>query len=229
MSDARSALMGKIQVTIDGHAINIDPAMVDDDVELDQAADVQSNKELIDQQRLEQAGLRTDTIEHGLEEAKRKAKSQAVRDEIAIELDTIKAERAKHDYEEQQKSEAQKRSEQLAKQARYRADQVIQTGKDLWGGLSRVATPGTIFLPVALLLIFWLLLLPVNGHTRIEWLWLALTGNAHIKGENADNIGEFGSAVIPINPAIVGGGASGNYAAGYNNGGYSFTGPVTDV
>ena len=80
----------------------------------------------------------------------------------------------------------------------------------------------------ALTYIFWLLLLPVNGHTRIEWLWLALTGNAHIKGENADNIGEFGHPTIQTNPNNFGAGASGNFGVIYG-GGYSFTGPVTDV
>ena len=231
MSDARSALMGKIQATIDGHAINIDPAMVDDDVELDQAADVQSNTELIDQQRLEQARLRTETIQHGLEEAKRKASSQAVKDELATEIATIKAEKIKAEQEKEEPTLASGIggiAQGIGDRARYSANRVIDTGRDVWDGFSRVATPGTIFLPVAILLIFWLLLLPVNGHTRIEWLWLALTGNAHIKGENANNIGDFNTPSIPVNPAIVGSGASGNFGASYS-GGYSFTGPSVEL
>lgn len=48
--------------------------------------------------------------------------------------------------------------------------------------LEGVPIPGGIGLPLAILFALFLLLLPVNGHTRIMWLWLAVTGQAQIGG-----------------------------------------------
>lgn len=47
--------------------------------------------------------------------------------------------------------------------------------------LGSLPTPGSLILPLAILLVFFFLLLPVNGHTRLVWLWLVLTGNAEIQ------------------------------------------------
>lgn len=52
--------------------------------------------------------------------------------------------------------------------------------------LESLPTPGNILLPLGILLILFMVLLPVNGHTRLMWLWLALTNNAQI-----------GNALIP--------------------------------
>lgn len=46
--------------------------------------------------------------------------------------------------------------------------------------LEALPQPGSIALPLTILLTFFFLLLPVNGHTRAVWLWLALTGNADV-------------------------------------------------
>lgn len=46
--------------------------------------------------------------------------------------------------------------------------------------IESLPTPGGILLPLGVLFIFFMLLLPVNGHTRLMWLWLAVTGNAEI-------------------------------------------------
>lgn len=65
-------------------------------------------------------------------------------------------------------------------------------------------TPGSLVLPLVVLLIFFFLLLPVNGHTRLVWIWLTLTGNAEIQqsgsSSNIDTTNNFGD------------GASGNFA-----------------
>ena len=50
------------------------------------------------------------------------------------------------------------------------------------GWLEARPTPGGIGVPLAILLFFFFLLLPVNGHTRLMWLWLTLTGNAELGG-----------------------------------------------
>lgn len=41
-------------------------------------------------------------------------------------------------------------------------------------------TPGGLLTPLVILFILFMILLPVNGHTRLMWLWLAITGNAEI-------------------------------------------------
>lgn len=44
--------------------------------------------------------------------------------------------------------------------------------------LENIPTPGSIALPLILLLVFFFLLIPVNGHTRFTWLWLVVSGDA---------------------------------------------------
>jgi len=225
MSGARAAAMGKIQAIIDGHTFTIEnPDLIDEDLQLDNAASVQSNKDLLEEQRLLQAKLKTEADIQRLEEARRKASSQAVKDDLDAEVKLIKAERLRAEQEEKEELEnstpsdlaKDKISESLAA-ARDQVDKTVQrvhgVGKEAWDGLSNVATPGSIFLPVSILIIFFLLLLPVNGHTRIEWLWLALTGNAHLSGEKSGGSADF-------NDGTQGGGA--DFGLVYTP---SFTGP----
>jgi hypothetical protein len=46
--------------------------------------------------------------------------------------------------------------------------------------LESLPTPGSLVLPLSVLLVFFFLLIPVNGHTRFTWLWLVLAGDASI-------------------------------------------------
>lgn len=46
--------------------------------------------------------------------------------------------------------------------------------------LGSIPTPGGLALPISILLFFFFLLVPVNGHTRLTWLWLVLSGNASV-------------------------------------------------
>ena len=59
--------------------------------------------------------------------------------------------------------------------------------------LERLPTPGSLVLPLVILLVFFFLLLPVNGHTRFVWIWLVLTGNADIGGNGNSNGGSSGN------------------------------------
>lgn len=54
--------------------------------------------------------------------------------------------------------------------------------------LGNLPQPGSIVLPLVVLIVFFLLLLPVNGHTRFVWLWMVLSGNAVI-GQSSPNSG----------------------------------------
>ncbi len=84
------------------------------------------------------------------------------------------------------------------------ANNVVDKTGQVWRGataqLGRIPTPGSIILPLIALLVFFFMLIPVNGHTRFVWLWLVLTGNADITGGGAS--GNFGN---------TNGGASGDF------------------
>jgi hypothetical protein len=96
----------------------------------------------------------------------------------------------------------------------------VNTAKNIVHGanvrLGSIPTPGGITLPLVILLVFFFLLIPVNGHTRLTWLWLALSGNAAINptGAGAESSGAAspgagdtagatgpGPVTIPNNPA----------------------------
>jgi hypothetical protein len=67
--------------------------------------------------------------------------------------------------------------------------------------LGNLPQPGSIVLPLVVLIVFFLLLIPVNGHTRFVWLWMVLSGNATI-GQSSPNGsggsgGSGGSASTP--------------------------------
>jgi hypothetical protein len=46
--------------------------------------------------------------------------------------------------------------------------------------LETVSIPGGVWLPFSILMLLFIVLLPVNGHTRLGWLWKTITGNARI-------------------------------------------------
>lgn len=71
--------------------------------------------------------------------------------------------------------------------------------------LAGIPTPGGITLPLVILLVFFFMLVPVNGHTRMTWLWLVLSGNAMISGGTLGESG--GAAAAPTSGDSVGGAA----------------------
>lgn len=113
--------------------------------------------------------------------------------------------------QDQQKAEKDlelSRSEQL--QAAMAADQAKkdafeQQAQTTVGAVKRIGTgagvrlasiplPGGLTLPLVILFVFFALLIPVNGHTRLTWLWLVLTNNASIGvttgTEQSGNVGQ---------------------------------------
>src|SRR5260370_1503041 len=56
--------------------------------------------------------------------------------------------------------------------------QVLNSTKN---GLSGVKMPGGLTFPLLTLIVLFMLLVRVNGHTRLGWLWLVVTGDAAIE------------------------------------------------
>lgn len=191
MSSKRAEAMSKMQASIDGYSFNISQEdlnrLADEDVQLDEAASMQSNKDLVEAERLKQAELKTEADIERLKAAKQKASSDAVKAEYDEEMKRIQLAKQQKQQEEKELS-ASKLAGHAIEQTRTAYQRVQDVTGEAWDSLGRVSTPGSIFLPIAVLLILFLLLLPVNGHTRIEWLWLALVGDAHLSGE-VDNSG----------------------------------------
>lgn len=63
--------------------------------------------------------------------------------------------------------------------------------------LEKLPDPGGIIFPLMILLLFFLILIPINGHTRLTWIWLVLTGNAQI-GQ-----GSGGGSTQPVDQPIA--------------------------
>lgn len=97
---------------------------------------------------------------------------------------------AQREEEKQQKAvlSEQERLEQARLQQETRvqglASSALQQAGNIWRNtkvrLGDIPQPGSILLPLAILLLGFFILIPVNGHSRLVWLWLTLSGNAHI-------------------------------------------------
>lgn len=74
---------------------------------------------------------------------------------------------------------------------------IQKIGRNTGVTIERLPSPGSVMLPLLVLLVFMFLLLPVNGHTRLVWLWLVVTKNASTGGAAmgaATLLTEFGQA-----------------------------------
>ena len=119
------------------------------------------------------------------------------------------------DAQRQAESDLQRQAERIQAQQQAQEDALVRSANatinalgGTWRGaaltLEGIPTPGSLFLPLMVLLIFFLLLLPVNGHTRLVWLWLTLTGNAQIQqsaGGGGDTSGTSTTTATTSAPA----------------------------
>lgn len=90
--------------------------------------------------------------------------------------DLLGKENAERLREEQRKEEERRRTllgivENVAGNAR-------ESGGKVASRLAGLPTPGSLWFPLVLLLIFFFILITYNGHTRLVWAWLVLTNNA---------------------------------------------------
>lgn len=74
-----------------------------------------------------------------------------------------------------------------------------------WGArtnrhLAALPTPGDVWTPIILLLFTFLVLIPVNGFSRMQWLWMVLLSDAYISmaSVGAENLNPSTPAPTPI-------------------------------
>ena len=85
------------------------------------------------------------------------------------------------------------------------AGSVLNRGKL---ALGNIPIPGDILLPLFILLLFFFALIPINGNTRLKWLWLAITGNASISasggtpGAASNAASPFPALSLPALPSL---------------------------
>lgn len=105
-------------------------------------------------------------------------KEQIQLDQAAANRDraVLSKEREQLKLEQEQKSALEERTDQAA----AKMQQVVNYSKFR---LEAIPMPGGLFLPIALLFVFFLALLPIAGHTRLSWLWQVVTGNAALSQE----------------------------------------------
>jgi hypothetical protein len=138
----------------------------------------------------------------------------------AARQDRLDAESKQNDIIARQEQDLQRQQEE----ERAREDLFTKTASDTTTAIGnivkgtgvqieRLPQPGSLVTPLVILLVFFFLLLPVNGHTRFVWIWLTLTGNAEI-GDNNSNVSGSSGNFATTPPASSGGqiAGSGNFA-----------------
>lgn len=95
--------------------------------------------------------------------------------------------------QEQQQQTVQQRLERQRLRFALQAGQVGRSTSNFLAGSNRnlgsIPTPGGIWTPFWILIGLYLILIPVNGHTRLNWFWLALIGSAQIDAALTTNVG----------------------------------------
>lgn len=105
------------------------------------------------------------------------------------EIEKIQEEENKSEEEQEEKPELEPASIQVVKQTAQNEVAFLKgLGQNALKALSAARRPGGLFLPIALLLLFFLVLIPINGYSRLAWLWLVLLGDASITGESTSII-----------------------------------------
>jgi Fe2+ transport system protein B len=178
---------------IDQQTVLLSPAgqPIEDQPTQIQAASRLSTSEKIEQEKLKHLQLKTAREIERLERAKEKAKSDAVKQKLQAEIEAAKARKEAEEKARREQSETAKTigtvaavgsqvGSSFSQAASNTVDRVQQTVDNVAGTLETISTPGSIFLPIAILLIFFFLILPVNGFTRAQWLWMSLIGDAQI-------------------------------------------------
>jgi hypothetical protein len=118
---------------------------------------------------------------------------QRQRAQIGRDRDALKLQQEQTAISDEQKSVLEEQTDLAA----AKMQQVVNYGKFRIEG---IPMPGGLFLPIALLFIFFLALLPIGGQTRLQWLWAVISGNAALN-QAEDPTGDFpktGGPPLPL-------------------------------
>lgn len=151
----------------------------------------------IESEKLKQLQLKTQRDIIKLEEAKRAAHSKSVKMQLDSEIEATKIRLEKQKREESEQAKTVGAIKNVAEiggtvynDAKNNIDnigaKIGQTSHAVTSTLESIAVPGSIWLPITILLLFFFLLLPINGKTRAEWLINVIMGNAVISSSKAE-------------------------------------------
>jgi hypothetical protein len=170
-------------------------------------------EEQAEQVRLERSRMRADKL-HAQQQDKQVRAEIRQSDKLYREQQGAEEKRSKG-VEALQKQQA--RSAQLAQQKALKAAQhsglpgplglvadaaagpyevAKESASDVAATLEKASTPGSILLPVLIVIILFLLVIPVNGYPRLAWLWFVITGNASLTGTGGG--ASIQSSVAPL-------------------------------
>lgn len=218
MSDARELNMAKIAANV-AELDQTSPNVPELD-QTNQATD-QTTKELSTQRQITR-----------LEKALEIAKSKQVKEKLKEEIQLAKIRKEEEEKRKQETLETIQKTQQGIGIAANVASGITGTASNIAGKtvelttsatdtLSTISAPGSIFLPISILLLFFFLILPVKGMTRAQWLFLAITGQAKIMSSLSHPQEKGGSGDItqqetqPSNGVFSGYRVSGNYSNMY--------------
>lgn len=130
------------------------------------------------------------------------------REQMQIAAQDEKLALEENQRQEQERLQAERKLEEQEQLRQSQLEQawasIRQNIGKVWDGtktqLESLPTPGSLLFPLIILLVFFLLLIPVNGHTRLVWIWLVLTGNAEISGSNPNLGGIASGSFADITP-----------------------------
>ena len=159
---------------------DVDVSQQEEDIQLEEAiaklSPVEELKAQREQEKLDIQRLKEEERQAArLEELKERAKNGD--DKAKKELEIAQREQAKKVI-----TGTADAFKNVQDQAFKTAEKAQNVASDAWVSVGRIATPGSIWLPIAVLFIFFLLIIPINGYSRFQWLWLAVFGNAKIDG-----------------------------------------------
>lgn len=90
------------------------------------------------------------------------------------------AQQRQQQQQQQQRTNVRQALQGVQTGTQIAAQNLKQQGTALNRFLAAIPTPGDIWTPFFILLILFLIIIPVKGHSRLYWLWLVIVGHAHI-------------------------------------------------
>lgn len=187
------------------------------------------------QRKAERLQAAADKAKERAEKAEAKEKELAEKEAIRAQLAADKAKKEARELAEQETKQASERQRQideaLAKRQQEQEDAfkssanatvnaLTKIGRNAALRLERLPAPGSVMLPLLVLGILLFVMIPVNGHSRLVWLWMVITDNASTGGAAqsplyaAPAILNPGQSTVGAPPPIINPGQQGHQATG---------------